>query len=441
MNYTFEYENHVHLFEGFYNPVSHDYYFVDNITLKKTGTSNVIHSIPIEQERLKLILKRLIQSDLRLNKYDGKIQYPQNFDQNMFNLDEYEIEIAHHTVNLHKQLYEYKQFYYTMVENEYKSKKYEHKLSSDANIIQNDEIKVMNGGSMMLIKNIPLDVCNGLPKTTFSNIIEIYSEPLTNGINRIITNYLRTELNLPFDANSFTYISGETGALFYHQKVTPAISYDMFKDKYLNMYKNIDLIANSQGIASFPFFIESYARHFQQTHFENNSWKNRIMFDHLMLHKYAHNGLGNDDVENIIEMLYFLNLEYGEQLWQGLQFIHSVAHLYDDIYVRTFKSSAFNEKIADVLEIKKYMFGQSQEQHFYCFIKKINKHREDFLEKTGNKFNLPYQIKQVAYLDKKRQYTNGWLQPPLYDGFELQLMEMPYIKMGETDKMYLEDNV
>lgn len=436
MNYKFERDNHVHLLEGFYDPVTHDYYNITNIKITNDNRGTIITQIPIGNERLRLILKNYIEKDIALNKYDDRIKYPIDFKLEDFN--NCLIEIEHIVTNEHKQLYKLKQFYYQNIANLQKANKYQHKLETQDFV--NNEIKVFTGGApqLPLIKDIPENICNGLSRQKPKSIIEIYSEPLTRSLFNILTNICSNELKLQINPNEFVYVKNESSARLYHSQCVSNMSFDDFEDKYNDLFDMIDNTAKLQGLDS--FYDEEYTQHFKRETFENNTWKSRIMVHHLISHKYAHNGIGGDEFTDVLKIIFMLDLDSGSHMWSGFHFVHSLAHLYDDIYMRPIASSRFDDQIQTLDEIKRDMFEPNVQQ-YDCLRKMINKYRSDFLVKTGDNFDLPYHLKPEAIDDKKRQYLGGWFSPPILGEFELQLRKHPFVKSGETNKILHEDVV
>lgn len=465
-DYMFECNRHIHTLKGFYNPNTYDYHIIHKIKLLYSNKYNCNCDLQINEERLKLLLERALRSDLKLNKYDKKIEYPTDMTIENFDINKLEILIEYQTLNEHTELYKFKKFQYDIAQDTYKSQKYNSKLKnaesssklieSNTQVLNNfvtsggngmmNKTKNIIGGANVLIKDIPTDVCITVTNEKPTKMIEIYSEPLTNVLLEIIDGFLIYELYMPsymMTSDKFLYIKGEIGAQYYYNMFvgTPPISYDNFKTAYLDMHSIIDNIVRSNGIDTVPQFISAYTNHFKKEQFENNSWKTRIMFDHLLLHKYAHNGISNEDTVNIIEIIYLLQLDDVKDIWSALQFIHSIAHIYDDIYMRIEQSYEMINSKSYLSKIKTEMFG-TNEQQFDCLRQKINKHRSDFLEKVDDMFNLPYQIKHEAYGDKKRQYFDN---PPLIDIYKPFIDQvatnLPYIKTGETPEMYLENYI
>jgi hypothetical protein len=164
------------------------------------------------------------------------------------------------------------------------------------------------------------------------------------------------------------------------------------------------------------------------------------MTHHLILHKYAHNGIGGDELADIINIIYMLELDKGSDIWAGFHFVHSLAHIYDDIYMRPYGSSKFDEDMDYLEKIKRDMFEPNIRQ-FDCLRKIMNDHRSDVLVKTGEEFNQPYQLKPESIADKLRQYQIEWFSPEIYPYFKDQMKGYPYQKIGETTKTMHEDEV
>lgn len=431
MKYKFERDNHIHLLEGFYDPNTHDIYNITQIILTINSSPNIITQIPIGTERLRIILKKYIEKDLALGKYDDRIKYPVDFNPDNFN--NYLIEIEHNVTNEHKQLYKLKQFYYENIKDMQKMNKYQHKLETPA--YRDNSIQVFTGGAQTpLIKDIPDNICDGIPKQKPKDVIEIYSEPLTRAIFEILETVCWTELKLQIKPKEFVYVKNESSTRLYYSQCTGNINFNDFENKYNNLFNKIDRSAKLDGVDS--FFDDEYTNHFKKDTFENNTWKSRIMANHLVSHKYAHNGIGRNEFSDFVDMISILDLNTESNIFIGLQFVHSLAHVYDDIYMRPVNH---HSNIVTLDEVKNNMFGQNIRQ-YDCLRKIINKHRFDFLVKTGNNFNQPYQIKPEAIEDKKRQYTSrGLFSKPLHPDFDSQINADSYAKIGEIDKMIHED--
>lgn len=434
MNYKFEHENHVHLLEGFYDPLTHDYYKIKNIKITNNNYGTIVTQIPITNERLRLTLKNYIEKDIIWGKYDNKIQYPANF--KLEDFDNCSIEIEHIITNEHKQLYKLKQYYYEYIENQQKANKYQYKLETPA--YTNNEIKVFTGGSQLpLIKDIPDNICTNVAKEKPKSVIGVYSEPLTRALFDILENVCRTQLKLYIDPNEFVYVKNESSKRMYYSQCSGGITFGEFDAKYNNLFDMIDQRAKMNGLNS--RFDDEYVQHFKRETFENNTWKSRIMAHHLISHKYAHNGIGGDEFADVLKMIFMLDLDLASHMWGGFHFIHSLAHVYDDIYMRPVGSPRMQDKIQTLDKIKRDMFG-SNIQQYDCLRKMMNTYRSDFLVKTGNNFNQPYQIKPDAINDKKRQYM-GWFSHDVLPEFNIQLRNRPYTKTGETNKTVHEDEV
>lgn len=435
MNYKFERDNHVHLLEGFYDLITHDNYNITNIELTLNSSPTIITQIPISNERLRLVLKNYIERDFGLGKYDNRIKYPVNF--KLEDFDNCLISIEHIVTNEHKQLYKLKQFYYESIEDLHKVNKYQHKLETPNYV--NNKIQVFAGGAQIpLVKDIPENICDGLPDQKPKGIIEVFSEPLTRSLFSILRQVCITELTLYINPNEFVYIKNETSARMYHMQCNGSISFSDFESKYNNLFDTIDQAAKLDGLDS--LFDEEYVKHFRKETFENNTWKSRIMAHHIMEHKYAHNGIGSNEFADVIKIIFMLDLDSDAHMWSGLQFVHSIAHLYDDIYMRPSSSNKLISQLQILDEIKRDMF-EPDVQRFDCLRKIINKYRSDFLVKTGDNFDQPYHIKPEALDDKKRQYSGGWFSSAVMVDFENQIRGYSYARSGETNKMILEDYV
>lgn len=439
----FEYDNHIHLLDGFYDPSTHNYYKITNINIEFNSSNLIISQIPISDKRLKLLLYKHVEKDFSLNKYDKRINYPEKFEPAQ--IGQCLIEITCDILNENKQRYKLKEFYYETIQNEQKLNKYKHKLFEletpfETSFKTNSEMQVFSGGSQTpLIKDIHVDMCDNVFREKPKQVVDIYSEPMTRELFDILANVCKNKLEIDIKPEEFIYIANVTGARFYYQKHKGILTFDEFKVYYDDLFNIIDNVAKLGGFVTHPDFINMYEFNFKKETFENNTWKSRIMANHLINHKYAHNGIGKDEFHEIIDMIMLINLEDSSDMWSGLHFIHSFAHIYDDIYMISDNSYRFQTQIQTLNEIKKDMFEPNLNQ-YDCLRKKINSHRSDFLIKDGNKFVQPYQIKPEALVDKQRQYSSNWFSPT-FPTFDEQIRGINSIKTGETYKMINEDIV
>jgi hypothetical protein len=353
------------------------------------------------------------------------------------------IEIKHIITNEQKLLYKIKLHEHTLKEDIHKIHKYESKLNlSVDNVTRNSSlpIEMIGGAQIPLIKDIAPDICDGMPNMKPKSVIEVYSEPLTSVLFEMLEQICAIQLKIYINAHEFIYIPGSSGVQFYYPQCIQPMQYDVFKDIYEHLFDELDNYARSQGIDTSPFS-DAYNLHFTQKTFENNTWKNRMMFNHLVKHKYAHNGIGGAEIKDVVDIIELLNLgSDNKDTWSGLHFIHSITHIYDDIYMQEHMSPSFDDDIQLLNRIKTDMFEPNVRQ-YDCVRRIVNKYRSDFLEKTGTEYDLPYKIKQEAIDDKIRQYNRTPFFSKASHNFHLQLMKNSYTKIGETPKTIHEDEV
>jgi hypothetical protein len=428
---NYQEKNHIHLLEGFINLDNNDRYIIDKIDLKINDLNvkyNFIIPFKCSDKNKKSIEDKLILYILKnfVHKNDKKIEYPLDF--SIQNIKLYDIFITGKTYNHKKEIYNIKLFNYQAEQNMYKMNKYMTKMDELENNKDNSNmIMVQTGGKK--ISEIDPNICINVLISKPTGIVEIYSEPTINLITSAFHNVLRS-INLShIDPLSFEYVGNKD--YYKSQRINQSyfklIPERVFDDKYDKMFDSIKHELTSVSRYTDKEIYKSAIKNFSNETFENGSWKHRIMFDHLMEHKYAHNGIDKENFITIAEILTNLQLDDQINVWTGLHFIHSYLHIYDLIYMVKQNTSDFYRCQQYIKELKQ-MFVNEQQQD--CFNFKLNINRYEFLIKGSNgEYDLPYHIKSEALADKDRQYYND---SDLMNEFNNDIIQYPYSRTGST---------
>jgi len=193
-----------------------------------------------------------------------------------------------------------------------------------------------------------------------------------------------------------------------------------FTEKYNNLFdKIVEEISTVLALSPSEEFFQKLDRiirdgTFTDAKLKDGSWKKDMMFKHLEMHKYAHNGVNNlstitiDNTETTIFQFVKENLIIDDD-WNLYHFVHSLLHAYDSVHMKR-----DTEFVNDRTYIQNTM-ALMPEQQSECLKKNINKYALDFLAKDADGNLLtPLKIIDEALPDKQRQYAGSPSQL-LYD--------------------------
>jgi len=136
--------------------------------------------------------------------------------------------------------------------------------------------------------------------------------------------------------------------------------------------------------------------------FENNTYKAVILRSHLVKHKYAHNGFAGE--ENVDKLVSKIRRPPTVSDYQVYQYIHSLCHLFDLLYMCRQKTRDFIQQIECLEKLNNNILS---EHHRQCINLEVSREAGSFLKiGTDGKYILPYSITDTAMRDKKRQYLS-----------------------------------
>ena len=376
---------------------------------------------------------------------DENITVPTTFD--VKNINDFDIIVTMTVKNIKKEIYDKKIQLYSTQDAPYKSYKYTHKSKNIINKINErynaTHQPILLYGGAKLLYQISDDVCNGLLRTQYTNIVTYYSEPYINMVYGFITQILSIYTGKEYNFyNQFTYAPADT----YYPSIdyfTPILfskffgivatqtDYDNQRKNFLEQYNNLfdkikleldteishnpgsETLLNMKKIITDGVITDATLR--------DGSWKINMMFKHLEMHKYAHNGVNNISTINVdgseITILDFVkqNLVIGDD-WNVFHFVHSLLHSYDALYMKN--TASFNGD-CDIINDTMTLMPEQQAE---CLKKTINKYALDFLAKDADsKLLLPLTIIDDAVEDKKRQYGDFETIPKLLSDLQPQV--------------------
>lgn len=446
--YETQYNNHSHFLYGFFDILTNNEYLIKNFNL--TNKKDKIQKISIMcsecPEDLKIYMIPQITKHVKKNVLiDENITVPTTFD--VKNINDFDIIVTMTVKNIKKEIYDKKIQLYSTQDAPYKSYKYTHKSKNIINKINerynatHQPILLYGGGK--LLYQISDDVCNGLSPTQYTHIVTYYSEPYINLIYGLITQILYIYTGTKYDFyNQFTYAPADTfystidyftPTFFakYFGRIATQIDYEDQRTYFLEQYNNLfdeiklqldteishnpdsEMLLNMKKIITDGLITDATLR--------DGSWKKNMMFKHLEMHKYAHNGVNNLSTINVdgseITILDFVkeNLVINDD-WNVFHFVHSLLHAYDALYMKNIAS--FNGDYEIINNTTTLM----PEQQAECLKKTINKYALDFLAKDADgKLLLPLTIIDDAVKDKKRQYGDSKTIPELLSDLKPQV--------------------
>lgn len=128
-----------------------------------------------------------------------------------------------------------------------------------------------------------------------------------------------------------------------------------------------------------------------------SSWRSILLMDHLNKNKYAHNGIGEAEVAEILSRTTIAD-------YPMLQLIHGILHIYDAMYVY----SEYSEPFYQHMKMAYQHVNIIADPHLRdCFFKLLNQHAGDCLKRTPTgEYSLPYNFTDEALDDKVRQYKH-----------------------------------
>ncbi len=142
------------------------------------------------------------------------------------------------------------------------------------------------------------------------------------------------------------------------------------------------------------------------------NWHSVLLLDHLNKNKYAHNGINEAEITEILS--HSTRADY-----PMLQLLHSILHIYDVLYTHMNSSMKFDDHM-DLLHDYSRIISDERIKH--CFFRMLNDNAGDFLRKApdGN-FAFPYAFSDEAMPDKDRQYSGLCGKSVLIPSLETQL--------------------
>lgn len=242
-----------------------------------------------------------------------------------------------------------------------------------------------------------------------NGLIKIYSEPIIEFINDFIS---MSYYKLKSDGNKHEYPIKYN---YIYNYISNEIS-DEDLEKYYIML--IDTVYKKDIYGKLDFVKKVLNKiGFSQIMLRNKIYIKKILSEHLLNNKYAHNGI--DNIEILINANNIINKSVTEVLEiDSLAFLHSYLHYLDEL-------NMFNEselmKINLSLDKKKDLRGCFKKSvSIICFENILNQHQYDFLEKSSEGYTYPYKIKKEAMADKIRQYSTF---KDLYQNFYEQISD------------------
>ena len=217
--------------------------------------------------------------------------------------------------------------------------------------------------------------------------VGIYNEPGITFINREL---------LPEVRNQFREVNLDNVLSVYYQMCQNVLSASKFR-------RDVDKLT-SENLA-------------------DGSYRNILIYDHLIANKYAHNGFSDSEsLDRLIERFNFVGgerftISLNNRNYYILTIIHTITHILDSLYMHKPDSGRFLSDMSRANEINK-IFKNLESEH--CLYRTLNEYSSDFLQKneSGTFFLYPYQVKDEALAHKIRQYSNT---VGLIDSFELQI--------------------
>ena len=135
-------------------------------------------------------------------------------------------------------------------------------------------------------------------------------------------------------------------------------------------------------------------------------WKIIILQNHILNHKYAHNGYDRNSPTTILDLLRDLNLfapANPVQHYFGLQYIHSYLHMLDRHYMLDNDTEQFVQNAVSLWQTRSFIRSASLRS---CFEALIQRQNDDFLVRSAanNEYLTPYTLEPRALDNKIRQY-------------------------------------
>lgn len=159
-----------------------------------------------------------------------------------------------------------------------------------------------------------------------------------------------------------------------------------------------------------PYFNDKMAL-LTEANFGN--YRNLLLREHLLHNAYAHNG-----ISDIRTLQLIIGADY-----RGLQIIHSLAHVYDSVYMHAPGSQAYINNMEFLADYDALIgaANERQRQAKSCLYITLNHRAGDFLVQDARGFVTPYTIKAEAMAGKERQY--GRCRPGLLPNFHRQICD------------------
>jgi hypothetical protein len=288
-------------------------------------------------------------------------------------------------------------------------------IGADSNIFIN---RKLHRDDLLRLKHIVrLELASAYSSDTdyYVSITPMGAEGRVGGLRRQVGGHLFPMPTLPYDCNSDPF--EVTGIIVCYSE--PAINYvESLRAGSLDV-----LVARHNSFGE-PYFDSKIAL-LNPGNYSN--WRSVLLMDHLNNNKYAHNGISEVEIAEILA-----RSTRGD--YPMLQLIHSILHLYDALYTYDSSSPIFGDTLSLLL---KYIKVIPDDRMQYCFFSLLNANAGDCLVKDPDgTYVIPYNYVDIALPDKERQYDGDCGQGVIITSLDNQLcMNIPSLRIDTTHRL------